>query len=188
MISEDYRAMNKAMHEARPEYGISGKKYAQLVQELLQSPPFNGQGCTVLDYGCGKSTLRTALTKLEGDIHTNDKTWQDYDPCIPGKDAAPKPADLVVCTDVLEHIEPEFLDAVLDDLKRLTKKSLFVLVATRPAKKTLADGRNAHLTIEPVKWWVPKLMERFDLVFFKQLGGEFFAIFTPPDAPPDPNA
>ena len=118
---------------------------------------------------------------MEGDFHTKEGNWQDYDPAIPGKDAPPGPADLVVCTDVLEHVEPEHLDAVLDDLQRLAKKSLFLLIATRPASKALPDGRNAHLTIEPPKWWIPKLMERLDLIFYKSMGNEFIAVLNHPD-------
>jgi len=181
MISEEYRELNRKLHETNPDYGTSGEKYAKLVQELLQAPPFGGQECTILDYGCGKSTLRAALTRLEGVIHTNEKNWQDFDPCIPSKDAPPKPADLVVCTDVLEHIEPEFLDAVLDDLQRLTRISLFALIATRPAGKNLPDGRNAHLTVEGPNWWVPKLMERFDLSFFRMEGVEFYTVLNNTD-------
>jgi len=32
----------------------------------------------------------------------------------------PSPASFVACIDVLEHIEPELLDNVLDDLRRVT--------------------------------------------------------------------
>jgi hypothetical protein len=28
--------------------------------------------------------------------------------------------------------------------------------------KTLPDGRNAHLTQQPLEWWLPKLMSRWD--------------------------
>jgi hypothetical protein len=36
-----------------------------------------------------------------------------------------------------------------------------------PALKTLPDGRNAHLIQEPVEWWLPKIMQRFDLHTFQ---------------------
>jgi 2-polyprenyl-3-methyl-5-hydroxy-6-metoxy-1,4-benzoquinol methylase len=68
-------------------------------------------------------------------------------------DAAPEPHDIVACTDVLEHIEPDCLDDVLKDIRRCTKKVAFLLIATRPAIKVLADGRNAHLIQQPYTWW-----------------------------------
>ena len=40
---------------------------------------------------------------------------------------------------------------------------LFV-IATGPAKKILDDGRNAHLIQEGPDWWLPKLMQRFELL------------------------
>jgi hypothetical protein len=73
----------------------------------------------------------------------------------------------VVCTDVLEHIEPELIDNVLDHLKDLTRKVAFLAIATRPARKNLADGRNAHLIIQPSSWWLAKLFYRFNIVSFE---------------------
>ena len=88
---------------------------------------------------------------------------REYDPGIKGKDSLPEPAQMVVCIDVLEHIEPDHLPAVLNHLKELTREVLYLTVACYPAQKHLADGRNAHLIIEPPSWWLPKLLERFHL-------------------------
>lgn len=44
---------------------------------------------------------------------------------------------------MLEHIEPEFLDDVVDDLSVLTKHLCFLTVHVGEAKKVLSDGRNA---------------------------------------------
>ena len=62
---------------------------------------------------------------------------------------------------MLEHIEPACLDEVLDDLERVTRKIGFFVIANRPAKKVLADGRNAHLIQEDVDWWRARLERRF---------------------------
>jgi hypothetical protein len=37
----------------------------------------------------------------------------------------------------------------------------------------LPDGRNAHLIQEPPEWWLPKLLERFDLYTFQRMPGGF---------------
>ena len=78
-----------------------------------------------------------------------------------------------MCSDVLEHIEPELLENVLDDLCGLSQKAVYLCVATRPAKKILSDGRNAHLIVEDESWWLPKLMERWKMLSFQDAGGEF---------------
>lgn len=145
-ISEQYRRLNKDLHE-QGSYGRKGDKWARRVSELIGRL----QPQTILDYGCGQGALGRAL----------GVTIHEYDPAIEGKDHVPAPADLAVCTDVLEHIEPEHLDAVLDDLRRVTKVALFAVISTRPAKKTLADGRNAHLIVEPWPFWEAKLSARF---------------------------
>ena len=82
-----------------------------------------------------------------------DANIREYDPAVPGKDAEPQPADLVICTDVLEHIEPDCLNDVLDHIRQVSLKYAFVNVSTRPAVKFLQDGRNAHLIIQPADWW-----------------------------------
>ena len=80
---------------------------------------------------------------------------------MPGKDESPRPADLVVCTDVLEHIEPEKLPFVLDDLRRCVKQIGYFVIHTKAAAKTLADGRNAHLIQKDQAWWTETLGRYF---------------------------
>lgn len=162
MISEGYRKLNAELHQRNVGYGTSGKKWAAAVQNMARALP----AITILDYGCGTRTLEQAL----------GFGISNYDPAIPGLDAPPEPADLVVCTDVLEHIEPGCLAAVLDDLRRCTLKGGFFTAATRPAKKFLADGRNAHLIIEGHKFWLPQIMERWNLVEYQDLGGEIVMV------------
>ena len=112
------------------------------------------QSDDALDYGCGKQTLNESIKGID---------VIGYDPCIEGLDATPDPHDIVVCTDVMEHIEPEHLQAVIQDLHRVTQKALFCTIATRPAVKILSDGRNAHLIQEDHRWWLPKFWGLFDL-------------------------
>lgn len=166
LISEAYRDLNTKLHESNVHYGVSGAKWADEVKALAMQ-----LGTTdVLDYGCGKCTLAKSLPELK--IH-------NYDPAIAEHSRTPNPHDVVVCTDVLEHIEPECLDDVLDDIRKLTKRAAFLVVATRPAKKILADGRNAHLIQHNYRWWLGKLLDRFELVNFGQMQGEFLALVVP---------
>lgn len=155
LITDEYRALNEKLHESNPAFGVSGQNYVPYVMDLVKDLRTQD----VLDYGCGKSTLANNIPfKIN-----------QYDPCIPKYSAAPNPADIVVCTDVLEHIEPECLDDVLDDLKRVVKKVGFFSIANGPAKKTLADGRNAHLIQQPARWWLDKIFQRFDLMCFNSM-------------------
>jgi hypothetical protein len=153
LISEAYRLEQERLH-AVGNYGVMGEHYAPMVDKII-----TGMGVFhLLDYGCGS---RLSLGKA---LKTGRKlTYQAYDPGVPAYSAAPVPAEMVACIDVLEHIEPDCLLAVLDDLKRLTLGVLFATIATGPAAKTLSDGRNAHLIQKPIWWWFPKLVDRWEL-------------------------
>jgi hypothetical protein len=154
LITAEYAELNRQLYTVEPEYGTSGKTWAKYIRGLAAYNPRS-----ILDYGCGRRTLEQAL----------GFPIRNYDPCIKGFEDPPEPEDMVVCTDVLEHIEPECLDAVLDDLQRVTRKTGFFVIATRRARKTLADGRNAHLIVQPAEWWIPKLWERFTVTGFSTL-------------------
>lgn len=148
LISESYVEQNRILHKRPEGYGGSGQKSVEVVAAFAEKIGAEG----VLDYGCGQGTLKTALLKR------GFKPWVvEYDPAIKGKAALPKPADLVCATDVLEHVEPEKLDAVLAHIYRLSMKGAYLLIATRKANKVLPDGRNAHLIIEGREFWLEKV-------------------------------
>jgi hypothetical protein len=149
LISPLYLAEQVLLHSAPRGYGGKGDKWAGAVLDLAQK--FD---CwSILDYGCGEGALaRAVLARTDRRL-----VVREYDPAIAGKDARPAFADLVCCTDVLEHVEPDKLDAVLAHLHSLARRVLFVVIATRPSNKTLSDGRNAHLILESGEWWQARM-------------------------------
>lgn len=68
----------------------------------------------------------------------------------------------------MKHIEPEYLDSVIDDLRRIIINTVFFNISTRPARKILADVRNAHLIIKPVNWWLPLFLPHFYIEHLQQ--------------------
>ena len=149
LITPSYRAMNAEMHRSIPRYGTSGHKWASQVQALAQEVGAR----TVLDYGCGKGTLTASLSGL--------KVFE-YDPAIPGKDVLPESAGVVVCTDVMEHVEPEFTDEVVAQLCALATRAVFVVVCCVEGDRLLPDGRPAHINVHSREWWADT---------FRQFGG-----------------
>jgi len=163
MISEEYRKEQERLH-LNPEYGVASVSFAPIVSEMI-----NNIGITeVLDYGAGKGRLGKSL-RVSPDVEV-----RHYDPAIPEWSDVPDSAQLVCCIDVLEHVEPDQLDAVLDDLQRCTEFFGFFSIHTGPAVKTLSDGRNAHLIQEPSSWWLPKIQERFNLMTFQLTDSGFW--------------
>lgn len=154
LISSDYAALNTELHKDKL-YGNSGWKYANDIIQLSQDNGYK----TVLDYGCGKGTFSEALRQKGSDLIV-----YEYDPAISDKNAEPPAADIVLCSDVLEHVEPEALDSVIAHIATKAEKAAFLYIATRAAKKTLPDGRNAHLTIQSGDWWTEALSKKFDII------------------------
>jgi hypothetical protein len=164
MISNDYRKQNAYLHTTKPGYGTGGARWATMVIDTCEKR----RTFDVLDYGCGKSCLAHALPF----------PIRQYDPAILAHCTPPEPADVVICTDVLEHIEPEHLEAVLDHIQHLTRKVAIMNVATRKAHKTLPDGRNTHLIVQPKAWWLPKFQERFESVEIIQESATEFTVYA----------
>lgn len=152
LISDSYREMNQQLHDSHEHYGAGGHRWSRVIRNFVAE---HGLG-EVLDYGCGKQTLKAALPMLE---------VRGYDPAFPDLAAPPAPADFVFCGDMLEHVEPDFVGSVLDDLQRVTRGFGLFVISTQPAKKILPDGRNAHLSLLPVSQWAGLLAQRFELVY-----------------------
>lgn len=151
VISPAYLELQKEMH-GRPEgYGDKGDRWAPAVADLVS----RFGATSVLDYGCGAGALMRALRPLVGAA----VRLSEYDPAITGKDEWPSPADLIVVTDVLEHVEPDRLSFALYCIHTLARRATFAVVSTRTASRTMADGRNAHLIVQPEEWWLESLEE-----------------------------
>ncbi len=145
LITKKYAAINRREHERAPTYGTSGKNWAPWVLAFCQREGIT----TVLDYGCGKGTLGRAIAG-------NGLDWREYDPAIPGKDEPPAPAELVVCTDVMEHVEPDCTRAVLDHIVSLATRAVFLDVCCRLGSRRLDDGLPAHRNVHTLDWWKRK--------------------------------
>ena len=157
LITEEYRRMQQELHKNRG-YGQASVDLAPFVAEVIRRDRIE----EMLDYGAGKGRLGEELEWLVPwplRIHR-------YDPAVPQWSAKPEPSAFVACIDVLEHIEPHLLPNVLDDLMRVTAGTGLFTVATGPAMKKLADGRNAHLIQQPANWWLPQFLSRFELLRF----------------------
>ena len=143
--------MQAKLHE-NPNYGIASTYFAPIVDDVIQQFKIK----ELLDYGAGKLRLRDSIK--------SKVNYTAYEPSNPDYSESPEPTEFVTCIDVLEHIEPELLDNVLNDLKRVTLKYGLFTIHTGAAVKTLPDGRNAHLIQQPYTWWQPKIKERFEMV------------------------
>lgn len=154
LISDAYRALNAELHATNPNYGNGAGDRALLRTQALID---QYKTTDVLDYGCGKATLKDSFPFI-----------RCYDPAFPEYSAMPEPADIVICRDVMEHVEQDCIDDVLDHIKSLTKRVAYFVIVFAPSNQYLPDGRNTHISIYPREWWMKKLRARWGVVSFSQ--------------------
>ena len=127
---------------------------------------------TLLDYGCGKGLPYSDKHEKVGIKYPLQKIWKLdshtlYDPAYPKYNTLPTGTyDIVVCTDVLEHIPEQDLDWVITRLIKYTKKVLFLNICTVPAlkhfKKGKLRGKNLHISVFDIHWWNKKFQKHWE--------------------------
>lgn len=151
LITDEYQEVLRQTRRESGAWGTTGHQHANTIRNLLRGEQYKD----ILDYGAGSGSVAASLQEFN---------VSEYDPGIEGKEHGNEPRSFVVCLDVLEHIEPDLLEAVLADIDRCLLDKGYFVISCRKAMKTLADGRNAHLIVKPPHWWSRKLQERFELL------------------------
>ena len=169
IASEDYKISQRKLHDSDEAYGRASIYCADKVSMLMKENGFS----TITDYGAGKKRLSQELKKYG----VNNIDYRPYDIAYP-EYGDPKKSEMVVCIDVLEHIEFDYLENVLLELSFICEKLIYLSVHTGPAKKTLPDGRNAHLVTEEADWWYYKIKKYFIITHMSatSTGVEFIGI------------
>ena len=122
---------------------------------------------SILDHGCGKGGLVTALkqdTSVIGEVH-------GYDPAVKEFERNPSSNyDLVTSIDVLEHIGREHIESTIAEIKKINTGFFFFCIDLLPASKKIPDGRNAHFLIAPSDWWIQQIKSHFKVVTAIEVG------------------
>lgn len=148
MISNEYRDRLSVMQK-KHSFSEKYKNYDVIKEFVSSSRPES-----IIDFGCAHGKL---IERLKKDF-TNIKTIEGYDPGVKEFSVLPdKQYDVLISNDVIEHIEPKFLDETLSKMEELYTKRAWLIIACYPAKKRLPDGRNAHLCVYPPDRWIRKI-------------------------------
>lgn len=151
LYSEEYKEELEYQH-ATSNWGDAGASCAKDVKVFCDKHNYT----EILDYGSGQGNTSRALRLLGCSV-------VEYEPGIKEKSALPAPSEFVLCNDVMEHIEPDYLKNVLTHIKLLTKCHVFFTIACYPAVKLLSNGNNAHLIVQSPKWWIKRISSNFDI-------------------------
>jgi len=165
LFSAEHCDLQKQIHKDCPAYGQTSLIFAPMVSELIMTNKVK----QLLDYGSGQGLLGK---NLEVDYEIDVRL---YDPAFPDIAAVPELAEMVVCIDVLDNIETDKVDAVLDDLKRTVNRVGFFAINTETSDSQELNIENTKCLF-PVEWWLPKIMERFELHYMSRINYGFVVV------------
>lgn len=129
---------------------------------------------TCVDYGCAKGFLVNALRIIGCDAYGEDISEYAVDNCHPNvKKYVSLPNcnyyDLLICKDVLEHIEEVNLPEVLQNLKKKSQQFFFVIPLGDDDRFRIREYEVdiTHVTKKDEEWWINLFKSQgYDLVRF----------------------
>ena len=148
-------------HERGKYAALTGTRYGssnhgQHAYALVQSfkPRF------VVDFGCGRNLFIQHLRKLGIDGLGVDFAFPEADIVAP-MHRVPLSADIaevVTAFDTLEHLLPEEVDEVLDEMRRIAVPGgRFVFSICTRESKTKVNGEGLHPTVRSRAWWLERI-------------------------------
>lgn len=151
-ISDSYKEALQKKHSTDPKWGASRRQWG--APDYIREIQRRGYVQTLLDFGAGKQQMRKLLKKECPHIE-----YFAYDPGIPGIDTLPdRMFDMVISTDVMEHIEPNLIE---ETIRQIWDRTNYVMIQNIACSKAGSDflygpykGQNVHLIIEDTDWWV----------------------------------
>lgn len=110
---------------------------------------------SMLDFGCGRGDAYRDPHNIHHELGIHFTRLHLYDPAFPHIGALPPTKmDIVVCSDVLEHIPEPEVDAFIVRLFKYANRAVWASVCCRPAKKVFpGTDINLHVTVQPLEWW-----------------------------------
>ena len=144
-----YREMADGGHQFR---GLTLLNSIEAIAPLLLK-----HNCrTMLDYGSGAGDAYMAPHNAAAKLGLHRDAIRLYDPSFPEHGTPPLGTfDAVICSDVLEHIPLENVNAFIANLFSYADKLVWASVCCRPAKKSFpGTSINLHCTVRPLMWWL----------------------------------
>lgn len=164
LLTSEYEAQLVEKHRTKPWGGGGASWIPEVIRMVLayrERMKLDGHlvlSCaSFLDYGAGRRTFSTVMQWLMPHARV-----YDYDPGVPAMSTLPiGQFDFVLCTDVMEHVEQQFVLETLQRIHGYARYAVLFNIALTPSKSLLPNGQNAHVTVKPGDWWCRKLLQVF---------------------------
>lgn len=141
----------KLLYELKPTYGASSKKLFDKILTIVNEY----KPKSMLDYGCGKSPLAVMLFDATHiPCYKYDPVFEEY--CI----IPINKVDLVICTDVLQHIPESELDENLKEISNLGNLCYYKIKCTDHPTR-FPNGEPTNCTIYNKYWWKGELLKYY---------------------------
>src|SRR5262245_48758674 len=161
----------------------------RLIEEFRKRVPFLGSE-SLIDCGCGTGRAAVKLSNLGLRVTLLDICEQALDPQVRNMNVpfveaclweTPKVGgfDWFYCTDVMEHIPPEHVEAVLANIRAMTSKGGFFQIAMFEEGFGDFIGETLHLTIKNENWWISKLLAHWAIDWIEVKDRRLIAICLP---------
>jgi|TARA_S200002703_G_C3796696_1_gene245956 hypothetical protein len=149
LISEEYKKKIQEKHQQHKKWGgavIAKGPKIDFIAKISNSK-------SILDYGSGKNSFEKEIKSMYDIV---PYSIHNYEPGIEELSGDPPCCDMTICIDVMEHVEPECVDAVFKHIFNKTNKIVMFNISCVPAGGAFANGDNLHLTVRPPLWWLDK--------------------------------
>jgi len=152
------------IHNAKFWIGESLAEYKYQVWDIIKRNKIK----KILDYGCGKAQFHHLLFNNHKTPGAPNVDITGYDPAyLPFAKRPEGKYDMIICTDVLQHVQEDKVEEVLADIFQFSD-NVFLTITCYDATQVLLNGKNAHYTVKHPDWWKKKL-QPYD--------GKYMAIF-----------
>ena len=141
---------------------------------------------SVLDAGCGDGRFLKLLKKMNHnlvvsgiDIADNAIDFRLKDIFTQGclwEEEPYKEVDAITCFDVLEHLPEMYIDKVLYNFNKFSRKLCIVSVCMVEDQFGKEINEKLHLTVKDLFWWMDKLRRFFKIDFLYATETNFLAI------------
>lgn len=160
-----------------PRYSDHSPGERQLADAMKWMAPVPGSSIT--DWGCGTGRASEKMAHLGYRMRLVDIARNCYPGTLPFVQAClwelptELPAtDYAYCCDVLEHIPPEKVEAVIEAVASRTRLAAYLQIALFDDNFGKRIGQHLHLSVFAPAWWKARIEPLFASVEYKLTGSQ----------------